>query len=396
LGASFVIFLSGLYRLYKPSQKICNFSKEYLSLLAKFPEDKQGLTLDSTYFEGILDQPMTYGLVLSSETYRYRYCKNNESLRRIRKAVLWLLENSDLDKDGFPGWGLPYDWDAFGDGSVNKANQPYTITTAIVLMGLLDALSLEIWTNSEKESIRKLVIETALLWCKEFYAETEYGDFFWYSTNPQDAYFVPNVSAMFLGVLTRLLNEQHILKPPKIKFIKDKVDKAVKGIITYTKFRNNAPFFPYIVKSKEFAWQDSNDLVHHSLTLYGLELYRSCGGNIKLPYTREQAIQSLELFMKDGMVYNYPQDIIYTGDYEFCNTRPAILWGIGMMLAFYSKFGDIKRSEKIVNIISIQYGPYPNLKLWPKYFSKNENFYHRHAAYVLFGLALRDYHFLGK
>lgn len=367
-------------------------SKAYLSLLSQFPEDNQGKGLEPYYFSGIKDQPMTYGLVLLAETHRSHYYPDDENSRRIRKAVSWLLDNIDLDEDGLPGWGLPDEWDAFGDGSINKANQPYTITTAIVLMGLLDALSISrLWTNSEAESIRNAVIETSIRWCKEVYTETESGGFFWYSPNPVDRYFVPNASAMFIGALTRLIYEQRkYLNIKDLQLIEGRIENAVKGIIQKSILRKGAPFWNYIAIPNQLNQDEPNNLVHHAYILFGMEIYRSYCGKIELPWTKEQTMQSLDRFIKEGLIYDYPQDVVYAGGQESYNYRPAILWGTGMMLAFYSQMGDSLRAETILNKIYTHYGPFPNIRLWPDYYSKDKNFYPRFAAHVLFGLALRD------
>ena len=123
----------------------------YRDLLALFPEDRQGFGLDPLQnLDGqplITDhQPMTYGFVLSAEARHFRFDRNAESGRRVRKAVRWLIDNRDLDGDGKPGWGLPQAWPAWGHAP-NPHNQPYTITTAIVLNGMLDALSIrDFWS----------------------------------------------------------------------------------------------------------------------------------------------------------------------------------------------------------------------------------------------------------
>ncbi|MHC1783125.1 MAG: hypothetical protein AB9891_10295 [Anaerolineaceae bacterium] len=48
-----------------------------------------------------------------------------------------------LDKDGQIGWGLPVEWDAYGDGTINPANTVYTISTAIVINALLDWVEID-------------------------------------------------------------------------------------------------------------------------------------------------------------------------------------------------------------------------------------------------------------
>lgn len=291
--------------------------------------------------------------------------------------------------------GLPDPWDAFGDGTINPPNQPYTITTAIVLLGLLDALSLpDFWTEDEFKEIRNIVIRTSTYFCGQVFTKTENGGYFWYSTNPQDQrYFVPNVSSMMVGALSRVIYEQaSFLQPKEFTFLKDCVNDAVKYIISICELRQNAPFFPYMIIPdirKSFTIEESNDLVHHVYILYGLELYRSLIGNINIPWTTEQSLKSLDHFIKNNIVYDMPQDVVYIGEYEFYNTRPAILWGIGMMLAFYAMFDRNEQANFVLNIISEHYGPFPNLRLWPKYFSDDENFYARYAAHVLYGLAIK-------
>lgn len=83
---------------------------------------------------------MTYGLVLSAESIRYQHEVSEESKDRIKEATTWLI-NNDVDIDGrIPGQGISAAWDAFADDSESPADQPYTITAAIVIEGLLDVL----------------------------------------------------------------------------------------------------------------------------------------------------------------------------------------------------------------------------------------------------------------
>src|ERR1700743_1034684 len=138
----------------------------YTQLLAMYPEDDQGRGKEKV-FPTIEEQPMTYGLVLSAESLPFHATKVEESRRRIRKAARWLLDNQDLDRDGKPGWGLPQAWDAFSDGTVDPTNQPFTITTAIVLNGLMDSLALnDFWSHAERKEIDSVMAQVAVRWCK--------------------------------------------------------------------------------------------------------------------------------------------------------------------------------------------------------------------------------------
>ena len=92
------------------------------------------------------------------------------------------------------------------------------------------------------------------------------------------------------------------------------------------------------------------------------------------------------------MIYDYPQDIVYEGNKAAYNNRPAILWGVGMMLAFYARWDNTPlRAQRTFDAIQRDYGPFPKLRLWPESFSKDSVFYARYAAHVLFGLAILSF-----
>jgi hypothetical protein len=367
---------------------------DYLALLTMFPDNQPGAGAEPYYFTEIREQPMTYGLFLSSEALHFKSFPNYGSLKRIRKAAEWLLNNADADNDGRLGWGLPQEWDAFGDGSINPANHPYTITTAIVLNALLDALSIRpIWTDAERQAIRNVIIKVALRWCQEAWTSNNSEGFFWYSPSPDDAHFVPNVSSMFLGSLVRVFKEQKKAIPKADRpLIQNRIIEAARCLISRMSWHSGTPFWKYI------EWESSlnqdygpNDLVHHCYLLWGMEVFRSFKSNIRLPWTRKQAIKSLDVFWKGETIYNYPQNLTYEADLNSVINQPAILWGAGMMMAFYGKWGDSVRKNQCLNYINNTYGPIPNLRLWPQSFSNDGVFYARYAAHVLFGIAIWDF-----
>src|SRR5690606_19680780 len=118
------------------------------------------------------------------------------------------LDHADLDRDGSPGWGLPQAWDAWSDGTENAPNHPYTITTAIVLNGLLDALRAhDLWDQRERQQLQALVVSVTRRWCNHLWSDGYSGGYFWYSPRDTDNSFGVNAAAMFLGSLTRLLAE---------------------------------------------------------------------------------------------------------------------------------------------------------------------------------------------
>lgn len=152
-------------------------SLAYLQLLEKFPPDDQGLSKEPT-FPDIQEQPLTYALLLTAESLRYKASPTEEGRTRVRNATEWLVSNQSLSDDGKPGWGLPDAWDAFGDGTVNPPNQSYTFTTAMVMLAIMDSESIQgFWTDSDRSKFRLLLKEVALRWVHEVYTVDSGGSF---------------------------------------------------------------------------------------------------------------------------------------------------------------------------------------------------------------------------
>lgn len=375
-----------------------NISKynNYLSLLSRFQQDKLGNGLDPYLPTGVeQEQAETFGLVLSAEAIKYLSNPNEESKERINQAVSWLLDNSDADNDGLLGWGLPGAWDAFGDGTKNPENSQFTITNVLVIQGLLDAMQVpDLLSESQVVKIQNIIKEISLYYCRYAWTDTEDGGFFWYSPSKNDAHFVPNVSSMFMGMLCRVILEQNQLFTEGEKyFIFQKIDKSALAIINKVIWREGLPYWNYIVKPNIFNQDEPNDLVHHGYILWGMELFRNYKGHSSSPltWTTNQAIQSLNSFWRNGLLYDCPQNTIYYGDQSIYNDRPANLWGAGMMMAFTAKYGFKEDSDRCREYINQVYGPFPNLRLWPKDFSSDDNFYPRYTSHVLWGLVLNSF-----
>jgi hypothetical protein len=271
---------------------------DYTALLGKFPIGSEGKGLDPYFSDEATDQATTYAQILSSESLRYRDVPTLEGEQRIREAAFWLLDNADLDQDGKPGWGLPFAWDAFGDGSVNPPDQPYTIDTAIVAIGLLDTLDVEgFWSPEEKQVIIDTLREAFSRWCREVWVQDASGDsYFMYSTNIADHYFVVNVSSMFVGALQRFLSGYgYVLDRDEMTLYTQCADSVAGSIVDKVSMVSGAPFWPYL--ESPLLPSAPNDLVHHAYIVFGMEMYRYYGGHQPLPWTIEQSVKSLDLFL---------------------------------------------------------------------------------------------------
>jgi len=372
----------------------------YRKLLTLFPENRQGYGLDR-YKLATEDQPMSYGLVLSAESIRAKNEKAakdspayRESRRRVKKAAAWLLENSDLDRDGKLGWGLPQSWDAWADDTENPCHQPYTITSAIVLNGLLDALAVpELFDGSQRKKIRRVIRSVVMRWCGEVWSDGYGGGYFWYSPSKADDIFGINAPAMFLGSLVRLLDEQaDSLSAEQRKLVSKRMHALAKAIVSTVTLRDGEPFWLYAPLPNRTGNNNPNDLVHHVYILIGIEQYRDWeGSRVKIPWSREKAITSVDRFLDDADKDKTSAGrILELTAFDKPKGHQARLWGAGFMLAFYGKWADDARVYRAFRLIEKNYGPMPR-QHWvgaDSRYKDKDACYPRHNAHVLYGMAI--------
>src|SRR5262249_20269372 len=154
-----------------------------------------------------------------------------------------------------------------------------------------------------------LMKQVILHWCRDLWQEGFGGGFFWYSPCPCDANFSVNAPSMFLGAMMRFLREQgSALNSEERELIQSRCDNLAKAIVNTVNPPNGAPYWLYIPMPNRYNRKSPNDLVHQVYTLWGIETYRDCGGRVKLPWTRAQAIESVDRFVHDGRVFSLASD----------------------------------------------------------------------------------------
>lgn len=360
-------------------------STEYSQLLSRFPEDDQGFGLEFQTSTATSESE-TYGLVLYAETLHYKATGSTESRQRVIQATRWLMDHADADGDGKPGWGFAHAWDAFGDGSVNPENQPYTITTALVIQALLESVSVSsLWTQDYRKEIYTILSQVAVRWAKEAWSPGFGGGYYWYSTSPADSAFVINVSAGMTGVCARLLSDpNNTLNDDEAGFLRHCNDAAAAAVVSTVEFRDNCPYWKYIYGTESLT----NDLLHHVYTIWGMELYRSHNGQIPLTWSTSDAVKSLEYFWRGGHLYEWPSNASLNGDLK---DRPARVWGLGAAIAFEAWKGSMANTNKYMYPLVHDYSNYPFVSIYPTDFSPDHSFYPRFGAHVLWGLAERDF-----
>lgn len=322
---------------------------------------------------GRATQPMTHAVLAVAEARA-----GIEPARRGRRAARWLVTNRDLDKDRRPGWGLPYAWDAFGDGvgaagDTNPAHHPYTITTAWALEALIAAHVAGWLPRSGRGSVTTLCTTVALRWLLEATTVHERA-FFWYSPHPADSKFCPNVSSMMAGALQAGVAAGLVRDPGGT--VRAAIDAAVESIVGVARYGEEfGPSWDYIVGADP---PRPNDAVHHAYTIWGLERYRECGGSRLVPWQAEDAAASCTAHLSGTQATEWPVGTERTG------MSSARLWGVGMCLAVVARWGTASCAAKFAKAAEAYLGPLgPRVR--PD--APPSSVYPRHTVHLLLGLA---------
>lgn len=147
-------------------------------------------------------------LILLARANMAKYgMRGKENYKKSTEEVLNKLETTAyINNDKEIGWGLPYAWDAFGDGTVNSENTVYTYTTAYAGLTFLDFYQL---TNDKRylevaKRSANVILAKACCWQKEELFST------WYSDNKNDQiddYAVLNTQALTLSLINKIQHE---------------------------------------------------------------------------------------------------------------------------------------------------------------------------------------------
>lgn len=97
----------------------------------------------------------------------------------------YFVQNDALESDGKIGWGLPYAWDAFGDKTINPANQIYGFQTALVSWALLDMYTAT-QNSAYLTAAESAMANYAPSGTTSFGPSCQSCFMFWYSTNAND------------------------------------------------------------------------------------------------------------------------------------------------------------------------------------------------------------------
>ena len=257
--------------------------------------------IDPAYGDGNQEVATTYGLVASAAA-----AVGDEATGHL--AVDWLLR--DL---GPGGWGTDWTWDPFGDGTLTPARTAMAPTTAVAINGLLD----QGVDDGTAQAIRAILLK----WASDGWSD----GYYWYSLDPNDAVYVPNVSAMMAGVTARTLKEHpELFDDGERAMLEQRVNASFDKLGT-----GDAGFLRWKYSNRQDI---VNDLNHHGYILWGGELARDAGFDV--PWSRSDALRSLDAY-----------DLIYPVDGTLTPAMAARYggaWqvsGTGMALALEARYG---------------------------------------------------------
>lgn len=312
------------------------------------------------------DRPMAYGLILSAEAWRYRHIQSAAAAQTMRQTGQWILDHGDVNDNGVTGFGLADAWDAFGDGTVNPANQEYTITTSMVVQGLMDWLAAD--PDAPKETIHRMIKA-----CLEPYISAKANSptgLYAYSLNPNDKeYDVFNPAVHLAGQIQRY---SQIVEDVSLKGrLQEDADRIMLIALKHRhKDRLGNWCWRYGLQSRLIR---SNDLVHAAFIIDGIRLYCKYGGRYRERLQLPVVMKHLNAFVVNDRWIEHP------------STRGgrARLWGLGMALYLLSSEPvDVDGVESLID----QLRDYHTDEFGYAYLPQQQSRV-RHNAYLMLGIS---------
>lgn len=351
-----------------------SLARDYESLLGHFSEANPG--------RGVLDYPgnesadyaKSYAMFLSAELLRAERDPDFQLSKRGENAGYWLLDNADIDGDGVVGWGLPVGWDAYGDGTVNPPHTIYTITTAIVINGLLDWLEIDPYAPKDR------IIATVDAAFQPFLvAEIMTPDgLLPYSLSSNDrGYSTFNPAAYMAGQMQRFSEiVPDFEKRDRLRFVSDMV---MMSLLNNKRLdQNGGWYWNYSVDENV-----PNDAAHAIYIIDGIYQYKQHQGSIADQFNWIAINRHVILFYspEDRQFKRFPQ--ITNNSYP---GQPR-LYELGMLMYYMGKFG-LQEAGDTLFTFSIAYrlpdGTYAKLPVGEED-SGNSLVVNEYMSYLLYG-----------
>ncbi|MBE7434427.1 MAG: hypothetical protein HS100_10955 [Anaerolineales bacterium] len=353
-----------------------SIERDYKALLRHFSEENPG--------RGVLDYPgnetsdyaKSYAMFLSAELLRAQREPEFHLSDMGENAGNWLLDNADIDGDGVVGWGLPVEWDAYGDGTVNPPNTIYTITTAIAINGLLD------WLEMDPDAPEERIITTVDAAFEPFIdpkALTQDGLLMYSLSSNDQAYSTFNPGAYMAGQMQRFSSvHSNSAKRDQLRFVSDTI---MESLLVYKQLDQNGGWY----------WNYSidehvpNDATHSIYIIEGIYQYIRYQGSLANQFDWVAINRHILLFYspEELQFKRFPQVL----NYSFPG-QPR-LYELGMLMYYMGKF-DLKETGDALYAFSATYrlpdGTYAKLPV-SEDGSENKLVVNEYMSYLLYGFS---------
>lgn len=245
--------------------------------------------------------------LLKSEVKMYDK-ENNNNAQLINSLAEYLIVHSDDDGDEEVGWGLPWEWDAFGDGSMNPKDSVYAIEVANVIDALLDAFDSGVLNPSLHKKALQIMHDLAILWNTKYWTEqNETGrNFYWYSISKNDEIECTNISSKMAGTFSRLLRVPDLFSDEEQTIISDRIDQTISRVYELAyKDENNVLVWDYIPSSEVSG---RNDLIHHAFVIEGIFDYNKYRATVDSKFSYEELTEYIYkcINYEEMLLYSYP------------------------------------------------------------------------------------------
>lgn len=364
-----------------------NAEQLYYKTLLLFDVITPGFGVDTGLKKEPLHYPMAYALYASAEARRALIKKDQQALENAVRSAVWLVGHDDLDADGQIGWGLPFAWDAGGDGSINPPHTEYAITIALVIQALLDTWDAIEECGNQSTELQPLLLESALGAFHTFqdkYDLTSSGLVFWYSSAPLDNFHIINSHAMLVGQFQRLSTYPI---PEDTKYRIGTLTKAGFDYLISCKQKDSSGviFWNYREDVPEGGVTRPNDSCHAMYTLQGVLDYQLYSQTKSPLVQKTDVARNIQRFLEESWVRELPRGGEYPPSYQKILDRPARLWGVGYFLYLSARLDLNDLADSLYKILATQYAQQETLILRPDL--EDTSFYPRQVAHALFGLS---------
>ncbi|MBL7076043.1 MAG: hypothetical protein ISS31_01100 [Kiritimatiellae bacterium] len=292
-----------------------------MDALAAFDATCPGRGMD-LYRDDTNHFPMAYALYASA-------CCEIGDMTNAIGAANWLMTHSDEDNDGVVGWGLPFAWDAFGDGTENPAHTEYGITTVWCVRALLD-----VYEQANDENALRVAL-SALDGYLQYYTRTDKGGFFWYSSRIEDATGVHNVSSMLMSQYARayrLTGRRQYLSL---------ASETAQFLAEARLCSEYGTYWFYSTRRKRY-----NDSKHAAYIVQGLVDFNRYSGHEFFDITG--SVDYLRRYVEDELTHEFADCSLTPTRYR---KMPARGWGCGMLIYTLSEVGDFGAARVAVRTL---------------------------------------------